>query len=294
MALLALWPEPTRVHVVFGVAAAADHGGLDHVLRLDVTFGATGMRVRTGERKARTRRMIEDPELPAIGRVAGGAVGSQRALVDILPGVTAFAAPRCLVETLIGVTLAAGDRHVQTEKRIGRQVMVERHVAPLRDRVAGVASLAERTAVRVGGAVAARAVLTEFLLLHHSGVAHVATELGVGTLEWKVLLVIVGRDPPRLGGMAVAASRTHAAGMTIIRFVTTGAGAWDGIVDVAAAMAVGAADVGMAAEKREAGFTAVLEFLRAPVRRGVTVAAILSLAALVDVVGQVTADALPG
>ena len=294
MALLALWAEPPGVDIVLGMATGADHGGLDHVLWLDVALGATGFGVRAGERKAGPCRMIENPELPAIRVVTSRAIGAQRALVDILLGVTALAALRSLVETLVRVTLAARDRHVQTKKRIGRQVMVEGHLTPAGDGVTRIASLPERAPVRIGGSVATGAVLTELLRLHGTGVAHVAREFGVGTLERKILLVIVGRDPPDFSGVAVTAHRTEAASMTIVRLVTAGAGARNGVVDIAAAMTVGATDMGVATEEREAGFTAMFELLRAPVRRGVTCAAIVALAALVDIIGHVTADALFG
>lgn len=208
MALLALWAEPTGVHVVLGVAAGADHGGLDHILGPYVAFRATGLRVRACQRKAGACRVIEYPELPAVGGVAGGAIRAQCALVDILLGMTALAPLRGLIEALVRMTLAARDGHVQAEKGIGRQVMVEGHVTPSGDGVARVASLPERAAVRIGGAVATGTVLTEFLFVHDTRVAHVAPEFGVGTHEWEVLLVIVGRDTPQLGGMAVTAHRT--------------------------------------------------------------------------------------
>ena len=61
MALLALCAEPPGVHVVLGMAAGADHGGLDHILRLDMACRATGLRVRARQRKAGACRVIEYP-----------------------------------------------------------------------------------------------------------------------------------------------------------------------------------------------------------------------------------------
>ena len=208
VALLALWAKPPGVHVILGVAARADHGRLDHVLWLDVTFRATGFRVRPGERKASASRVIKNPELPAVRVVTGSAIGAQRAFVNILLGMTACAALRCLIEALVCVTLTAGDRNVQAEEGISCQVMVEGHVTPSSDGVTRIASLPERAAVRIGGAVAASTILTEFLLLYDTRVAHVAVEFGVRTYEWEVLLVVVGRDPPKLGGVAVTAHLT--------------------------------------------------------------------------------------
>ena len=294
MALLALWAEPPGVHVVLGVAARANHGRLDHVLWLDVTLRATGFRVCPGEWKAGARRMIENPELPAVRVVTGSAIGTQRAFVGVLLGVTASAALRCLVEALVHVTLAAGDRNVQAEEGIARQVMVEGDVAPSNDGVTHIASLPDRAAMRIGGAVAAGAILTEFLLLHDTRVAHVAVEFGVSALEREIGSVIVRRHPPRFGGMAVTAHLAQTAGVAIIRLVAAGAVAWNRFVDIAAAMTVGAADVGMATEECEPGLPTVLELLRAPVCRGVTAATVAALTTLVDVIRHVTADAFLG
>ena len=73
MALLALLTEPAGMHIVFRVAGAADHRRLDDILGLQVALVAPDRGVCSRQRKSRPRGMVEVPELPAIGRMAGGA-----------------------------------------------------------------------------------------------------------------------------------------------------------------------------------------------------------------------------
>ena len=59
-------------------------------------------------------------------------------------------------------------------------------------------------------------------------------------------------------------------------------------------MAIGAPDMGVAAHEGETGLTGVIELLRVPVRGGVTVATLLSLATFVSIIRCVAADTFPG
>src|SRR5258708_22342515 len=59
-------------------------------------------------------------------------------------------------------------------------------------------------------------------------------------------------------------------------------------------MAVGAADVRVPAEKREARLACVVELMSAPVGSRVAIPAVLALATLVNIVGCMTADAFLG
>lgn len=112
MALLTLGAEATAVNVVLGMTAAADHRGLDDVLRPDVALRAADGGVGTRQGEPGTGRVIELAQVPAIGRVTGSAVLTQGALVGIRFGVAAVAIPGRLTEVLVGVTLPAGDGHV--------------------------------------------------------------------------------------------------------------------------------------------------------------------------------------
>lgn len=61
--------------------------------------------VRAGQRKLRLFRMIERPDTPVIRRVAGVAVGPQRALVHVLDRVATVAAGGSFAEVEAAVTL---------------------------------------------------------------------------------------------------------------------------------------------------------------------------------------------
>jgi hypothetical protein len=112
---LALGAEAASMHVVFRVAATADHGGLGHVLRLDVTLCATDFGVGAGQGKAGARRMIEVPEFPAVGGVARSAVLAQLTLVAVVFGMAADTGFGCFLEVLCRVTLSARDGDMEPE-----------------------------------------------------------------------------------------------------------------------------------------------------------------------------------
>ncbi len=121
--------------------------------------------MRSGQRKARPGGMVEVPELPTVGRMTRRAGLGQGAIVDVIARVAGVAILRGLLEVLGHVALAAGCCYVQSEQGIGREVVVESHFAPLRRGVARLAVRAHGRTVRVGGAVTARAVGAEFLVL---------------------------------------------------------------------------------------------------------------------------------
>jgi hypothetical protein len=77
------------------------------------------------------------PEVPAVRRMAAGAVSAEAAFMNIFGGVTPVAIARRAFKSLRGVALRAGDDDVQAEERKIRQIMIEAHVGvPLRRRVA--------------------------------------------------------------------------------------------------------------------------------------------------------------
>ena len=96
---------------------------------------------------------------------------------------------------LCHVTLAAGCRDVQAEKRIARQVVVKGDLGPPADGMAPVAGLFHGGAVGVVGAVAANALCTELLRIHGSGVTGMTAHLGVRSREGECQMAIVGHSP---------------------------------------------------------------------------------------------------
>ena len=73
-------------------------------------------------------------------------------------------------------------------------------------------------------------------------------ESGVCTFEREKRIVSVSGNLPQIVAMALAAGRAQPARVPIIGLVATGAVFWDRVLEVAAAMAIGAADMGVSAE----------------------------------------------
>lgn len=175
--LLALRTEAAGVHIVRGVTGAADHGGLTHVLRLNVALAATDLRVCTGQRKPRARRVIEFPQLPSVGRVTGRALLAQRALVNVVLRMAANALMWRLLEALRRVTLAACDDCVQAQERKAGEVVIEGHVLPVGRVVTLFALAAESATVRLIRPMATGTVGRERMILRNACMAGVAVEL---------------------------------------------------------------------------------------------------------------------
>ncbi len=115
MALLTLNAEAPGVHVITGMTGTAHQGGFADVLGLDVAFAATDLGVRSREREARALRVVEVPQLPAVGCVARRALLAQTSLVDVIVRVTAETIVRSLLETLCRMALTAGHHSMQPE-----------------------------------------------------------------------------------------------------------------------------------------------------------------------------------
>jgi hypothetical protein len=138
--------------------------------------------------------------------------------------------------------------------------------------------------MRVVGAMTAAAVGAELLFLHNTRVACVTVEPRMCTFEREERLVIVSGDAPEVVAMTLAAGGAEPARVAIIRLVATGTVFRDRVVEIPAAVAVRAADVGVSAEEGKARLPGVLELPRAPVRGRMAGAALLTLASFVDVV----------
>ena len=293
VALLALWAEPARVHVVLRVASAANHGRLDDVLRLEMALGATDLRMRSRQREERSCRMVEIPQFPAVRGVALRAGLGECAVVDIISRVARIAVLGGLLEALRHMALAAGRGHVQAQERVGGQVMVESDIAPFRVGVALLTRLVPGRAMRAGGSMAAHTVRAEFLFLQRRRVTGVAIHLGMGSCQFEFRMT-VGGDPPKIVAVTVTTGGAEAAFVPIIRLVAAGAVFRHRRMEVATAMAVRAANVSVPSEKGEARLAGVVEFLCRPISSGVTVAALLALAPLVDVVRRVATHTFTG
>lgn len=110
-----------------------------------------------------------------------------------------------------------------------------------------------------------------------------ASHFGVRSRQ-RELRVLEGSHPPQVVAVTGPAGRAKAAFVPIVRLVTTGAILGDRRMHIAAAVAVRASNVSVATHERETRLTGVIELLRAPVGRGVAVAAVLALPSLVNVI----------
>jgi hypothetical protein len=149
---------------------------------------------------------------------------------------------------LIRVALSACDGDVEPEEGVCREIVIEVDFTPLRGWVAPLASLPERTAMRVIGTMAAYAGLTKLLLLHNTRMACVTVQACMGLFEWEELFVVVRGDSPQIVAVALATRRAQPTGVTVVRLVAAGAVFWNRVVEIPAAMAIGAADVRVTAE----------------------------------------------
>ena len=251
MALLALLPEPARVHVVLRVAGAANHGRFDDVLRLEMALGATDLRMSPRQREERSCRMVEVPEFPAVRGMALRARFGERAVVDILSRVAGIAVPGGLLEVLCHMALTAGRGHMQTKKRVSGQIMVERHIAPFRVGVALLTSRVHGRPMRAGGSMAADAIRASFLFLQGRRVAGMAIQPGVGSCQLEFRMVI-SSDPPEIVAVTLTAGGAETAFVPIICLVAAVAVFRHGCMEIATAMAVRAANVSVPSEKGEA------------------------------------------
>jgi hypothetical protein len=194
---------------------------------------------------------------------------------------------------LCHVALAAGHGNVQAEKRVGRQVVVKGDLTPTSNGMTFLAGLLHGGAVRVVGAVAASAVCAKFLNFHDRRVTGVTVDLRVRSRQWEFCVVVAGY-PPKVVAVTISARDAKAALMTIVSLVATDAALRNGGMQVPAAVAVGAPDMGMTPKEGEASLTGVIELLRVPVRSGVAVAALLPLITFVSVVRCVATDTARG
>src|SRR5882724_3649507 len=251
-----------------------------------MAVGAADLRVSAQERKAGVGRVIEVPHFPAIRRMALGAVLPETPVVNVVLGVAADAFLGRIIESLCRMALPARDDHVQSRERILRLIVIEAHVLPFRGRVALLALLAQRAAVRLIGAMTVDALRAEFLVLGNARMTHVTVEVRVRAFQGKLEArqVVETGDAPDIVAVTVGTRGSQPAGVLVIGLVAAGAILRYRVLQISTAVAVSAADTRMAAEKGEPGLACMVELLRGPIGRGVAVGALWPLAALVHIV----------
>src|SRR5450631_1581558 len=176
-----------QMPVILVVAAAALLRRLHRAWRLAMAFGALQFAVSAQQRKMSLFSVIENPQRPAVGRMAALAFLAEPAFVHVVARMAVDASRRCLTEGHGRVALRAADHPVQTQQREFAQVMIEHDAGPPRIlSMTGFAAALELAAVRVFAAMAAQAVLGELLGSHGCGVTGVAVHLGVRTGQRKL------------------------------------------------------------------------------------------------------------
>lgn len=220
MAPLALAPVLPEMHIVVCMAAHAIRPGLLFGGRQLVTAGTARARVGTGQLVTGRLPVIELPDAPAVGRVAGSTVRTERAHVFV-GCLVAVVAVR--LRALVGarqVTLFAGYDHMQTDQRKVAQIVVERDVdLPAIDEVAVHAIRSELSAMHILRSMAAHAIRGEFLRGELCGVAAVAGDLRVPARErpLAVVSVIKASGLPLLRVVTARAIGAQASGMVVPR-----------------------------------------------------------------------------
>ena len=214
--------------------------------------------------------------------------------MNIFGGVTPVAIARRAFKSLRGVALRAGDDDVQAEERKIRQIMIEAHVGvPLRRRVALLARPPERAAVHVIGTVAAGAVDRQLLILDDRRMAGVTVDMRMRALQREFEAPMIEyAHAPRLVAMTASAIGAEAPGVAIVAAVTPRAVLWQGVLEVAAAMTVGAGNVCVRAFESEPGLASMVKLRRLPAGHRVTVCAFLAATAVVHIVRRVALGTL--
>src|SRR3990172_1699684 len=151
--------------------------------------------------------MVEAPQGPAVGVVAGAALRAKSPLVVVIRPVAIDAAyGRVLVPRRRMTLLARGDR-VEPDEGEAREVVVEEHLGPPALLVVALlANLALLASVHVVHLVAPVAVRFQLRIVCGAPVAGVASDVLVLVLQRKVrLVVVIDRTVPVLRSMALLA-----------------------------------------------------------------------------------------
>ncbi len=150
--------------------------------------------------------------------------------------------------------------------------------------------------MNIAGPVAARAILWQLLFCYRRRVTRVTSDLGVLSVEGPVSIprMIEQRWLPFIRAMALLATATEPASMSILSLMTANALARQLVFEVAGAMTVLAVDTGVGSLERETGLLSVVESSCLPARRRVTGSAFGTALAAVDIVRGMAGDALLG
>jgi len=112
MTSLTLTSVLADVHVVVAMARRAFHREFDLVRRLFVATGASDFAVCAAQCEAGFLCVVEVPNVPAVRRVAIGALLAKSAFVDIVAGMAAVTVGWGALVSFAGVAIRARHCHV--------------------------------------------------------------------------------------------------------------------------------------------------------------------------------------
>ena len=202
--------------------------------------------------------VVETPEIPIVRVVAVTTIAPEAAFVHIIALMAVHAFSRSIVEAPVLMTVFTTGNDVHTEERKIRHVMVKGEIPRPRFRtVAGLASIAKLTVVKIALAVALGAFPGKRFLAENPVVTVGAGKRSMGALESKIGIALVIEDAsvPGSGRMAFLAFLAKAP-IVIVLFGMTAKTVRVEILrgaDCLGQMAIVAANLLMLANQREVG-----------------------------------------
>lgn len=148
--------EPAEVGIIPAVTRLTDAGRGHRIgRRLTMTRGTGGADVRAREHEVRLQIVIESPECPVGGVVAGFTLSAQSTPMHVLRCVTSPAVLGRIMESRRRMTRLAADRVVRADQREMGQAVIEAHVPHPGDlRVTGFALAPQLTHMGIIGMTA--------------------------------------------------------------------------------------------------------------------------------------------
>lgn len=293
MAALALHAELSEMNVVTPMTGSAILGELHLGGRLPMAIDALRFAMRASQRKASLFLVVEFPRRPAVGRVAGGAIASESAFVNVVLLVAANAFIWRALECLGRMALRAAHQHVHAEQREIGQIVIETDVfAPSVIAVAGITRILERAAVRVFRGMASLAIGAQLLLCDLGRMAGVAIEFCVCAQQFPLGLheMIVLETTPAVVAVAARAILAEASCMRVVGAVATNALVRNFVLELAGLVATATLERVVPPQQRKAGLFRVVELARLPVGLRMTLGAVIATRATVHVVGRMAGD----
>jgi hypothetical protein len=251
--------------------------------------------VHPRQRVAGLRVVIKAPPRPAIGIVAERAIRWAEATLMVLVAVAGGAIQRRALERRRAMAFLARHNGVATDQRKSRDVVIERHAAPIVLAVTSLATIAQLTVVPIVLTVTGYAGRPQLVAIEIAGMAGVALYLRMGASEWKFRppIMVEANRAPLVVLMAGLALCTVSSTVDVLNLVTIDACSANSLIAFAA-VTRRTCNVTMRAVERELGLVVVVRFDSTPCRLAVAVLAHFAKATLVRIIRLVAVEAASG